>query len=94
MASEETVALRHRFEMLKGAEQHKNALIEVLHGRSRNADEPADGLIRNFCNILSNLLKITARRKWIMLGNLISIETFKGGRCSCRMSLENTDPLW
>ena len=30
MATEEKAALRHKFELLKGAEQHKNALIEVL----------------------------------------------------------------
>lgn len=30
MANEENIALRHRFELLKGAEHHKNALIEVL----------------------------------------------------------------
>ena len=30
MASEENIALRNRYELLKGAEQHKNALIEEL----------------------------------------------------------------
>ncbi|KAL9128435.1 MAG: hypothetical protein Q9217_002897, partial [Psora testacea] len=30
MATEENAALRHKFELLKGAEQHKNALIEEL----------------------------------------------------------------
>lgn len=31
MATEEVNTLRQRFELLKGAEQHKNALIEVRH---------------------------------------------------------------
>jgi hypothetical protein len=29
MANEEIAALRQNFELLKGAEQHKNALVEV-----------------------------------------------------------------
>ena len=31
MAGEENIALRQRFELLKGAEQHKNALIEACN---------------------------------------------------------------
>ena len=31
MTSEENDALRQRYELLKGAEHHKNALIEVNH---------------------------------------------------------------
>lgn len=31
MATEEVNTLRQKFELLKGAEQHKNALIEVRH---------------------------------------------------------------
>ena len=39
MASEENIALRNRYELLKGAEQHKNALIEEL---LRRVDELTD----------------------------------------------------
>ncbi len=31
MATEENTALRQRYELLKGAENHKNHLIEVQH---------------------------------------------------------------
>ena len=31
MATEDNIALRQRFDLLKGAEHHKNALIEVSH---------------------------------------------------------------
>ena len=41
MASEENTALRNRYELLKGAEQHKNALIEELLRR-------LDGLTEDF----------------------------------------------
>ena len=33
MANEEIEVLRQSYELLKGAEQHKNALIEVCAGR-------------------------------------------------------------
>lgn len=41
MSAEENLALRQRFELLKGAEHHKNALIEVgadirIHRRTLN----------------------------------------------------------
>ncbi len=40
MANEEIAALRQNFELLKGAEQHKNVLIEVRAGflRPLNGD--------------------------------------------------------
>ena len=41
MATEENTALRNRYELLKGAEQHKNALIEELLRR-------LDGLTEDF----------------------------------------------
>ena len=39
MATEENIALRQRYELLKGAEHHKNALIEEL---LRRLDELTD----------------------------------------------------
>ena len=65
MVTEENAALRQKFDLLKGAEQHKNALIEVdclPFSQSRKAGNPYSHQDRNCYAVLICSLKITARR--------------------------------
>ena len=77
MANEETAALRHRFDLLKGAEHHKNALIEVRLRRLYNTDKHTDRTGRSFCDVWTSLLRIIVKQNSIMPGNLTSIEMFR-----------------
>lgn len=94
MTSEENNALRQRYELLKGAEHHKNALIEVYHYCRPSRMICNLTIIRNFYAVWISSRKIITRRGWIMLVNHTLIGMFKGERWNYKRSCANTRQLW
>lgn len=94
MASEENNALRQRYELLKGAEHHKNALIEVYHHCRPSRMECNLTPTRNFYAVWISSRKIITRRGWIMLVNRTLIGMFKGESWNYKRNCANTKQLW
>ena len=62
MAHEENIALRQRYELLKGAEHHKNALIEARYWGPSSPNASDLTVCRNFYDVSINSPKIITRR--------------------------------
>ena len=91
MTSEENSGLRQRYELLKGAEHHKNALIEVHHYCCPSHMTCNLTTTRNFYAVWTSLLKIITRRGWIMPVNHILIERSKEERWNYKRNCANTE---
>ena len=94
MTTEENDALRQRYELLKGAEHHKNALIEVYHQCCPSRMKHNLTSTRNFYAVWISSRKIITRRGWITLVNHTLIGMFKGENWNYKMSCANTKQLW
>ena len=94
MTSEENNALRQRYELLKGAEHHKNALIEVYYHCHPSRMECILTTTRNFYAVWISSRKIITRRGWIMLVNHTLIGMFKGENWNYKRNCANTKQLW